>query len=180
MAGSCSRSRAVNQHCPQVSKIEIGIRRRGRDLIEPFADHSKVYAQACYWTGCIHMMCFVQLGPSKYEGNMSLTKKIAASDTPEANWLLSGTGWDLFGTARGLPNGVLTYSFPDSSSDYGKGNTNGFEAFQDPQKVAVRSIFEGLEALTNANFVEVTATGGLKDLDGASSFNATDGSAILH
>jgi serralysin len=110
---------------------------------------------------------------------MGFTRKIPASDIQQANWLLSGTGWDLFGTGRGLPNGVLTYSFPVTSSDYGKGNTNGFEAFQDPQKVAFRSIFEGLEALTNANFVEVTATGDLKDLDGASSFNATVGSAIL-
>jgi serralysin len=111
---------------------------------------------------------------------MSFTKKVAASqDIPEANWLLSGTGWDLSGTGRGLPNGVLTYSFPDSSSDYGKGNTNGFQPFQQAQKVAFHSIFDGLEALTNANFVEVTATGGLLDLDGATSFTATDGSAIL-
>src|SRR5215207_10810359 len=29
----------MNQHCPEVSKIEIGICRGGRDLVEPLPDH---------------------------------------------------------------------------------------------------------------------------------------------
>src|SRR5215207_10833382 len=40
--GSCSNDlKQVSQHCPEVSKIEIGVRRGGGDLIEPFPDHGE-------------------------------------------------------------------------------------------------------------------------------------------
>ena len=110
---------------------------------------------------------------------MAFTKSTSASPMQEANWLLSKSQWDLNGTGRGLPAGVITFSFPNDSSDYGKGNTNGFEKFLPEQIGAFELIFHSLEAFTNANFVEVTSTGQLIDLDGASSFTASDGSAML-
>jgi len=40
--GSCSNDlKQVSQHCPEVSKIEIGVRRGGGDLIEPLPDHGE-------------------------------------------------------------------------------------------------------------------------------------------
>lgn len=112
---------------------------------------------------------------------MAYTRPAPASPTQEANWLLSNTAWDVWSSAWVLDRGVLTYSFPDSTSDYGK-NRAGFQAFSAAEKTAFYGIFDSLEALTKVDFVEIKADGWYGDVEGTYRFDdarSSDGAALL-
>ena len=55
---------------------------------------------------------------------------------------------------------TITYSFPTSASFYGYGGetTNGFQAFNDAQKAAMRSVLAEYASVANIQFVEVAET----------------------
>jgi serralysin len=91
---------------------------------------------------------------------MALTKPIRpiSSDTrknQDVDGVLSGKAWD----AKSLPGGVITYSFPDLASDYGKGYSEasrGFEEFTPAQQSAITSIFDSIASFTLATFKDIT------------------------
>jgi serralysin len=106
---------------------------------------------------------------------MALTKRPSASATQEANWLLSTSVWDVWSPTWVLDRGVITYSFPDATADYGK-NHAGFQKFSDAEKTAFYSIFNSLETLTNVDFVEIKGNGAYGDVEGSYAFTRTSGS----
>ncbi len=70
--------------------------------------------------------------------------------------LLSGSAWRIPSS-----DSMVTYSFPNAASDYGKSYSEanrGFEAFTAAQQTAMRSILASVEAVTHIRFRDLTGT----------------------
>src|SRR3954471_22693041 len=87
---------------------------------------------------------------------ISPVSKDAGADQ-DIDGLLSGSAWSDLDPRDQVY--TLTYSFPNSPADYGKGYseaTHGFEAFNTFQQSAVKAILASISALTGLSFEQVT------------------------
>src|SRR5689334_89083 len=64
--------------------------------------------------------------------------------------LLCGVAWNLTSPGR-----TVTYSFPDSPTDYSS-SISGFQQFNADQQTAVRTILDSISAIANISFVELS------------------------
>ncbi len=101
---------------------------------------------------------------------MGITKSISPKTTSkttsqEIDGLLSGVGWGAWTsdwtTVTGLPQGTITYSFPNAASDYparyGSGEPRSFAPFLSAEKAAMKSVFDNIEHVARLDFVDTTA-----------------------
>jgi len=81
---------------------------------------------------------------------ISKTVKAISSDTSrhqDTDGLLSGFAWQSL---------AVTYSFPNSASDYG--TASGFQAFNAAQQAAVSGILTSVAGLTDLSFTNLTGS----------------------
>ncbi len=101
---------------------------------------------------------------------MGITKAVNPKTTSkttsqEVDGVLSGVAWGTWTsdwtTVTGLPQGTITYSFPNSASDYparyGSSELRSFAPFLPNEKTAMKNVFDSIEQVARLDFVDTTA-----------------------
>ena len=90
----------------------------------------------------------VSTGPAIVTGIVGVSS-VAKANISSIDGILNGKKWS---------SSTLTYSFPTTASTYEYSNEPGqnFQAFNDAQKAAMRSVLADYSAVANLHFVEVT------------------------